>query len=147
MPTKLQLLNLSIKAVPFMKYALAAVGVAIAVSLIKSYNKGEIPILEILVVVGLMILLFTLSSVYKSKTNHPKVAGIILIYSVIILTICSAILLLTSAFIDFPKPISAYKLNPHVEVQHKDSTQTKAKVEQHNVTGDNINADKVIIYK
>ena len=104
------ILREAIIKVPFVKYALGIAGIAAAIEIIKSFgiNNYNVPIISILVMLGFMVLLFVFSALTKSKEKPIKIAGYTLIYTTGLVTCVSSMLLATSVFFDYPKPINSY---------------------------------------
>jgi heme/copper-type cytochrome/quinol oxidase subunit 4 len=104
----LELLKIATQKVPVVKYAMGIVGIAAAIAIIHGLQIGntDIPVVSILAMLGLMILLFVFATLTRSSDGTLKMAGYILVYATILLTVASSILLLTSIFIDFPKPFA-----------------------------------------
>lgn len=109
----LPLLKEAIKKVPSLKYALGVVGMAAAVTLIGTLrdNNYKIPVFSLLILLGFMILLFLFSALMvEAKAAALRLAAYILVYTTVIITCVASVLLMTSIFFDFPKPIGDYKL-------------------------------------
>jgi len=104
------ILKEAIDKVPFVKYALGIAGIAAAVAIIRTFgiDNGSIPIISILVMLGFMVLLFLFSTLTKSKERPLKIAGYVLVYTTVLITCISSVLLATSVFFDTPKPIDQY---------------------------------------
>ena len=104
------ILTEAISKVPFVKYALGIAGIAAAISIIRSFgiDNSSVPIISILVMLGFMVLLFLFSTLTKSKERPLKIAGYVLVYTTVLITCVSSVLLATSVFFDTPKPIEQY---------------------------------------
>jgi len=104
------LLKEAISKVPFVKYALGIAGIAAAIAIIRSFgiDNSSVPIISILVMLGFMVLLFIFSTLTKSKERPLKIAGYVLVYTTVLITCISSVLLATSVFFDLPKPINEY---------------------------------------
>ncbi|WP_445908611.1 hypothetical protein [Yeosuana sp.] len=104
------ILKEAIDKVPFVKYALGIAGIAAAVAIIRSFgiDNSSVPIISILVMLGFMVLLFLFSTLTKSKERPLKIAGYVLVYTTVLITCVSSVLLATSVFFDVPKPIEQY---------------------------------------
>lgn len=94
----------AINKVPFIKYALAVAGIGGAIAIIKSFGieNYTVPVLSLLVFLGLMVLLFVFSALTKSNDKKLRFAGYLLVYTVVLVTCASAILLATSIFLKVP---------------------------------------------
>jgi len=110
MNNPISVLKEAINKVPFVKYALGIAGVAAAVAIIRSFgiDNTSVPIISILVMLGFMVLLFIFSTLTKSKERPLKIAGYVLVYTTVLITCISSVLLATSVFFDTPKPIDQY---------------------------------------
>ncbi|MDR7208805.1 hypothetical protein [Flavobacterium piscis] len=106
-PSALEILNQAITKVPFVKYALGIAGVGAAIAIVAMFvtEDAKVPVISLLIMLGLMVLLFVLARVAKSKEVHIKYAGFILLYFIVAVTCLSCALLITAVFFDFPKPI------------------------------------------
>jgi len=102
------ILSEAIKNVPFVKYALGIAGIVGALIIIKSLNANEniFPLLPILIMLGLMVLLFLFSTMTTSNDKVLKIAGYILVYTVVLITCFSSILLIYNLFFNEQKPIN-----------------------------------------
>jgi hypothetical protein len=96
----------AMKAVPALKYALAVLGLVSAVALIKGFGIGyDVAVFGTIIMMVLMVALVVFASLTKVKTPQIRIASHILMWSFLVLTILTAVLLFTSAFFDYPKPL------------------------------------------
>ena len=94
------------KAVPFLKYAIGLSGIAALLALVKSYGLDyEVAIWGSVIALILMIILFLLSKAYHSSRRSFHKPAYFLICSITYLFVLTALLLLSCAFFDLPKPI------------------------------------------
>jgi hypothetical protein len=105
MPEPIRVLTEAIKKVPSVRYALGVAGVAAAAALIVSMvgtTKSAVIILSCTFIA--MILLYVFSLLIASRGNASTIAGLILLYSVIVF-FCTFLGFTISAFAGYgPKP-------------------------------------------
>jgi hypothetical protein len=101
----------AIEKTPFVKYALGITGIAAAVAIIGSFgveNYRKVPVITIVIMFALMVLLFLFSRLMRSNSKPIEVAGYVLVYTVVVIMCGGSLLMLTSVFFDYPKPIDKY---------------------------------------
>jgi hypothetical protein len=101
-------LQLAIKAVPALKYALGVLGIVSAIAIVKGFGVDyQIAVFGTIVMIVLMTLLVVFAALTKAKSPHIRTASLVLLWSSLIITIATASLLFTSAFFDWPERLSS----------------------------------------
>jgi hypothetical protein len=99
-------LQAAIRAVPALKYALGVLGLVSAIAIIKGFGIDfRVAVFGTIVMVALMITLVVFAALTKVKSPQVRYAALALMWALLALTILSAVLLFTSAFFSFPRPL------------------------------------------
>jgi hypothetical protein len=94
------------RAVPALKYALGVLGIVSAIAIIKGFGLDfGVAALGTLVMLILMTCLVVFAALTKVKSSQIRVASLVMMWSFLAASILSAVLLFTSTFFDYPKPI------------------------------------------
>jgi hypothetical protein len=124
------ILQAAIKAVPALKYALGVLGIVSAITIIKVFGIDfRVAVFGTIIMVVLMVALVVFAALTKVRSPQVRSAALVLMWSFLVLTILSAAFLFTSAFFDYPKPLSnllggGIGENPLTSGQAKTSAQT-----------------------
>lgn len=124
------ILQAAIKAVPALKYALGVLGIVSAITIIKVFGIDfRVAVFGTIIMVVLMVALVVFAALTKVRSPQVRSAALVLMWSFLVLTILSAAFLFTSAFFDYPKPLSnllggGIEEKPPTPEQEKTSAQT-----------------------
>lgn len=100
-------LQAAVKAVLALKYALGVLGIVSAIAIIKGFGIDfRIAVFGTILMMVLMTALVVFAALTKSKSHQIRAAALVMMWSFLALTIFSATLLFTSAFFDYPKPLT-----------------------------------------
>lgn len=107
MPEPVELLENATVRVPAVKYAFGVVGVAAASAIATQLIAGdpENVARALLFMLAAMVLLFTFARLAQTSTHATRHAAQFLLWSVLVLVLCSATLMLTQYFIGWPRKI------------------------------------------
>jgi len=99
-------LQAAVKAVPSLKYALAVLGIVAAIAIIKGFGIDfRVAVYGTILMMVLMTALVVFAALTKVRSKQIRIAALVLMWSFLALTILSAVLLFTSAFFGYPKPL------------------------------------------
>jgi hypothetical protein len=99
-------LQTAVKAVPALRYALAVLGIVAAIAIVKGFGIDyRVAVFGTIVMVVLMVSLVVFAALTTVKSQQTRAAALVMMWSFLVLAILSVILLFTSAFFDFPKPL------------------------------------------
>jgi hypothetical protein len=99
-------LQAAIRAVPAIKYALAVLGIVSAIAIIKGFGIDfGVAVFGTIMMIVLMVAIVVFAALTKVPSQQVRSAAFVLMWSCLILTICSAILMFTAAFFNYPKPL------------------------------------------
>jgi hypothetical protein len=97
----------ALKAVPALKYALAVLGLVSAIAIIKGFGIDyRVAVFGTIIMLVLMVAIVVFAALTKVKSPQVRSAALVLMWSFLALTILSGALLFTSAFFDYPKPLT-----------------------------------------
>ncbi len=102
----LRLLRESIRAVPFMKYGLAVVGVFAAAAIVQGFRIGEFkfPLVTFACILAAMVVLSIVAAVTRQPNKLIRSVGQILVCVIILLAALGLILLFSAATFGWPPP-------------------------------------------
>ncbi len=110
------LLQQALKFTPAIKYAVAVAAIAGLIATALRYGLSAATlVLGVIVVVGLMVLFFAFSQLEQADKRAKSVAGMVVLWSFLLLCIGSAALLFSSAFFNWPLPLRAAVLGSRAE--------------------------------
>jgi hypothetical protein len=98
----LGILRAAINAVPAVKYALGVVGIIAAISIAGSLTNYRVAAIGTVVMLILMTALVIFAAATRLVPKYLAPAAVILVYSFLILTVATAMFLLTSVFFKWP---------------------------------------------
>jgi hypothetical protein len=125
----------AMKLVPFVKYAVAVVGIAALVPLIMSFDKSfKVTLWTTIILISLAVVIFVLSNLTDKKKKADKTVrapAILLLWGIALIFLATVLLLFTSVFFKFPTNLANF-INPEKE---KPNDPKKVEDEQINISG------------
>jgi hypothetical protein len=93
-----------LKAVPALRYALGVLGMVSAIAIIKGFGVDfRAAVFGTVIMLVLMVALVVFAALTKVPGAHLRPAAVVLMWSLLAITILTAVLLFTSFFFAFPK--------------------------------------------
>lgn len=108
MSTPIEILREATRAVPAVRYALGVAGILAAVALVRGFGlDARTALLGTLGMLALMVVLVVFARLTKTAPSHFVTPILVLMWSMLVITVASAVLLFTSVFFDWPLAMSA----------------------------------------
>jgi hypothetical protein len=105
--TPWNVLQVAVKAVPALRYALGVLGIVSVLAIIKSFEIDyRVATFGALIMLVLMVALVVFAALTKVKSAQIRIAALVMMWCFLIITILSAMLLCTSAFFNYPRPLT-----------------------------------------